>query len=85
MSAIMSFTSAICLTAVVAWLVVLLRQRDGASLRPLGVFLLLPVVALLFFACTVRSAEAAPLIPALGRAGFPSTSRTPRSRRGSCS
>ncbi|MQA13690.1 MAG: c-type cytochrome biogenesis protein CcsB [Pseudonocardiaceae bacterium] len=60
------FTSAICLVAVVAWLVVLTRQRSGApGLRRLGIFVLLPVVILLFLAGTVLYAEAAPLIPAL--------------------
>ncbi|MQA16822.1 MAG: c-type cytochrome biogenesis protein CcsB [Pseudonocardiaceae bacterium] len=60
------FTSAICLVAVVAWLVVLVRQREAApALRRLGGFVLLPVVVLLFLAGTVLYAEAAPLIPAL--------------------
>lgn len=60
------FTSAICLVAVVAWLVVLVRQRETAPmLRRLGGFVLLPVVILLFLAGTVLYAEAAPLIPAL--------------------
>jgi cytochrome c-type biogenesis protein CcsB len=60
------FTSVICLVAVAAWLVVLYRQREAApALRRLGVFVLLPVVVLLFLGGTVLYAEAAPLIPAL--------------------
>jgi cytochrome c-type biogenesis protein CcsB len=56
------FTSAICLAAVVTWLVVL-RRWSGA--RPAGLFLLLPVVILLFLAGTVLYARAAPVMPAL--------------------
>ncbi|RCW46887.1 cytochrome c-type biogenesis protein CcsB [Halopolyspora algeriensis] len=66
------FGSAICLAAVLAWLVVLLRQsravrRDAtpAQLRGLGGFVLLPMVLLLFLSGTVLYAEAAPLQPAL--------------------
>jgi len=60
------FTSAVCFVAVVAWLVVLHRQRVAApALRLLGVFVLVPVVILLFLAGTVLYAEAAPLVPAL--------------------
>jgi cytochrome c-type biogenesis protein CcsB len=60
------FTSAICFVAVVAWLVVLVRQRETApALRELGGFVLLPVVILLTLAGTVLYAEAAPLVPAL--------------------
>ncbi|HSL07396.1 MAG TPA: c-type cytochrome biogenesis protein CcsB [Pseudonocardiaceae bacterium] len=60
------FTSAICVVAVVAWLVVLYRQRDGApTLQRLGGFVLLPVVVLMFLGGTVLYAQAAPLIPAL--------------------
>ncbi|MDQ3886485.1 MAG: c-type cytochrome biogenesis protein CcsB, partial [Actinomycetota bacterium] len=60
------FTSAVCFGAVVAWLVVLHRQRvEAPTLRSLGLFVLLPVVILLFLAGTVLYAEAAPLIPAL--------------------
>ena len=60
------FTSAICFVAVAAWLVVLYRQRAGApALRRLGVFVLLPVVVLMFLGGTVLYAEAAPLVPAL--------------------
>jgi cytochrome c-type biogenesis protein CcsB len=56
------FTSAICVAAVVAWLV-LLRRWPGS--RPIGLFVLLPVVILMFLAGTVLYAEAAPLVPAL--------------------
>ena len=56
------FTCAICLAAVVAWLLVL--RRWPAS-RPAGLFLLLPVVVLLFLAGTVLYAQAAPVMPAL--------------------
>ncbi len=66
------FGSAICLTAVVAWLVVLFRQSrpvrkaaTSAQLRGLGGFVLLPTVILLFLSGTVLYAEAAPLQPAL--------------------
>ncbi|HET6259605.1 c-type cytochrome biogenesis protein CcsB [Pseudonocardia sp.] len=56
------FTSAICLAAVVAWLVVL--RRSPAS-RPVGLFVLLPVIILLFLGGTVLYAPAAPVMPAL--------------------
>ncbi|MGH3837373.1 MAG: c-type cytochrome biogenesis protein CcsB [Pseudonocardiaceae bacterium] len=59
------FTSAICLVAVIAWLVVLYRQRGVAALPRLGGFVLLPVVVLMFLGGTVLYAQAAPLIPAL--------------------
>ncbi|HEU0087262.1 MAG TPA: c-type cytochrome biogenesis protein CcsB [Pseudonocardiaceae bacterium] len=60
------FTSALCLVAVLAWLIVLYRQRSAARmLRRLGMFVLLPVVILMFLAGTVLYAEAAPLVPAL--------------------
>jgi cytochrome c-type biogenesis protein CcsB len=59
------FTSAICCAAVSCWLVVSYRQRAAASLRRLGVFVLLPVVVLMFLGGTVLYARAAPLIPAL--------------------
>jgi ABC-type transport system involved in cytochrome c biogenesis permease subunit len=60
------FTSAICFVAVMAWLVVLYRQRDAAvSLSRLGGFVLLPVVVLMFLGGTVLYAQATPLIPAL--------------------
>lgn len=56
------FTSAICLAAVVAWLVVL---RRSPSARPVGLFVLLPVVVLMFLGGTVLYAQAAPVVPAL--------------------
>jgi cytochrome c-type biogenesis protein CcsB len=56
------FTSVFCLAAVVAWLVVL---RRAPGLRPVGLFVLLPVVVLLFLAGTVLYARAAPVVPAL--------------------
>ncbi|MGH3966446.1 MAG: c-type cytochrome biogenesis protein CcsB [Pseudonocardiaceae bacterium] len=60
------FTSAICLVAVIAWLVVLYRQRGAPTALPrLGGFVLLPVVVLMFLGGTVLYAQAAPLIPAL--------------------
>jgi cytochrome c-type biogenesis protein CcsB len=57
------FTSAICLAAVVTWLVVLRRSSPAA--RPVGLFVLLPVVILLFLGGTVLYASAAPVMPAL--------------------
>ncbi|MGH3935234.1 MAG: c-type cytochrome biogenesis protein CcsB [Pseudonocardiaceae bacterium] len=61
------FTSAICLVAVIAWLVVLYRQPalQRLTLQRLGGFVLLPVVVLMFLGGTVLYAQAAPLIPAL--------------------
>ena len=66
------FGSAICLAAVVAWLVVVVRQlraerREAtpAQLRGLGGFVLLPTVLLLFLSGTVLYAQAAPLQPSL--------------------
>ncbi|HEY2724450.1 MAG TPA: c-type cytochrome biogenesis protein CcsB [Pseudonocardiaceae bacterium] len=60
------FASAVCLVAVSAWLIVQYRQRHAApGLRRLGVFVLLPVVVLLFLGGTVLYAKAEPLIPAL--------------------
>jgi cytochrome c-type biogenesis protein CcsB len=56
------FTSVFCLAAVVAWLVVL---RRAPGLRAVGLFVLLPVVVLLFLAGTVLYARAAPVVPAL--------------------
>ena len=59
------FTSVFCLAAVVAWLVVLRRSASVTALRSLGLFVLLPVVVLLFLAGTVLYARAAPVVPAL--------------------
>ncbi|MEJ2863014.1 c-type cytochrome biogenesis protein CcsB [Actinomycetospora flava] len=56
------FTAAICLVAVVAWLVVLRRRPE---LRRLGAFVLLPVVILMFLAGTVLYTQTAPVVPAL--------------------
>lgn len=55
------FGSAICLAAVVSWLV-LLRRHDIVRL---GVFVLLPIVVLLFTSGTLLYTQAAPLQPAL--------------------
>jgi cytochrome c-type biogenesis protein CcsB len=55
------FGSTICLAAVVCWLVVM-RRHD---VQRLGVFVLLPVVLLLFTSGTLLYAQAAPLMPAL--------------------
>jgi cytochrome c-type biogenesis protein CcsB len=69
------FTSAVCFVAVAGWLVVLYRQRSvpegsaspgsPAPLRRLGVFVLLPIVVLMFLGGRVLYAQATPLIPAL--------------------
>lgn len=59
------FSSAICLVAVLGWLVVLRRSPKAAELRRIGAFVLLPVVVLLFLAGTVLYADAAPVMPAL--------------------
>ena len=61
------FTSVFCLAAVLTWLAVLLRGRaqGNAGLRAVGLFVLLPVVVLLFLAGTVLYAQAAPVVPAL--------------------
>ncbi len=62
------FSGAICLVAVVAWLVVLYRHtRSGraAVLRRLGLYVLLPVVVLMLLAGTVLYVPAAPVMPAL--------------------
>lgn len=55
------FTSLVCSVAVLAWLVVLRRWQ----VRPLTVFVLLPVVVLMFVAGTVLYAQTAPVVPAL--------------------
>lgn len=60
------FTSAVCLAAMVAWLVVLQRtSKRTRGLRKLGVFVLAPVLILMFLAGTVLYAQAAPVVPAL--------------------
>ena len=66
------FGSAITLAAVIAWLIVLVRQMRArradaqpAQLRALGGFLMLPVVVLLFLSGTLLYAQAQPLQPAL--------------------
>jgi len=62
------FTSAICLAAIVAWLVLLYRAAragEPGRLVAAGPFLLLPVVVLLALAGTVLYAQAAPVQPAL--------------------
>jgi cytochrome c-type biogenesis protein CcsB len=55
------YVSAVCLVAVVAWLVVVRQHR----VAQLGVFVLLPITLLLFLAGTVLYTQAAPLQPAL--------------------
>lgn len=55
------FGSAICLMAVLGWLTLLRKQ----PIRPLGGFVLLPVVVLMFISGTVLYAQAAPVQPAL--------------------
>ncbi|WP_017976914.1 c-type cytochrome biogenesis protein CcsB [Actinopolyspora halophila] len=66
------FGSAICLVAVVAWLVVLYRQSrprrkatTAPRLRGLGGFVLLPTTLLLFLSGTALYAKASQLQPAL--------------------
>ncbi|BBG04835.1 MULTISPECIES: c-type cytochrome biogenesis protein CcsB [Pseudonocardia] len=56
------FTSALCLMAVGAWLVLVHRHPP---LRPAGVFVLTPTLLLMFITGTVLYAEAAPVVPAL--------------------
>ncbi|WP_372452556.1 c-type cytochrome biogenesis protein CcsB [Pseudonocardia nigra] len=56
------FISAICLAAVVTWLVVL---RRAFAARPAGIFVLLPVVILMFLGGTSLYTAAAPVMPAL--------------------
>ena len=56
------FTSLATLVAVVAFLVVLVKQP---RLRHLGVFVMLPVIVLMFLAGTVLYAKAEALVPAL--------------------
>lgn len=60
------FVSAITFAAMVTWLVVLRRSRHRQpSLRPLGAFVLFPVLILQFLGGTVLYAPAAPVMPAL--------------------
>lgn len=60
------FVSAITLAAMVTWLVMLRRSRDRQpTLRPLGAFVLFPVVVLQFLGGTVLYTPAAPVMPAL--------------------
>ncbi|MBI1759008.1 MAG: c-type cytochrome biogenesis protein CcsB [Actinobacteria bacterium] len=56
------FSSAVGLVAVLAFLVVILRQP---RVRYLGMFVMLPVILLMFLAGTVLYTKAAPLVPAL--------------------
>ncbi|TCK20206.1 c-type cytochrome biogenesis protein CcsB [Pseudonocardia endophytica] len=56
------FVTAVCLFAVVAWLVLL---RRTPSMRPIGMFVLTPVTLLMFIAGTILYAQAAPVVPAL--------------------
>jgi len=56
------FVSAFTLAAVVCWLVML---RRTPTMRPVGLFVLFPVVVLLFLGGTVLYAPAAPVMPAL--------------------
>jgi cytochrome c-type biogenesis protein CcsB len=56
------FSSAVGVVAVAAFLVVLVRQPQ---VRHLGMFVMLPVVLLMFLAGTVLYAKAGPLVPAL--------------------
>jgi cytochrome c-type biogenesis protein CcsB len=56
------FSSVVGAAAVIAYLVVLIRLPQ---VRYLGMFLLFPIVVLLFLAGTVLYAPAAPLVPAL--------------------
>ena len=56
------FVTVLCLLALVAWLVLL---RRTPSIRPIGSFVLTPVMILMFLAGTVLYARAAPLVPAL--------------------
>jgi cytochrome c-type biogenesis protein CcsB len=56
------FVAFICLAAVVTWLVVL---RRSPSARPAGLFVLLPVVILLFLGGTVLYARSGPVVPPL--------------------
>ncbi|MCF7552949.1 c-type cytochrome biogenesis protein CcsB [Pseudonocardia sp. WMMC193] len=60
------YTSAVCLAAMVAWLVVLQRGAGRSrGIRRLGVFLYAPILVLMVLAGTVLYAQAAPVVPAL--------------------
>ncbi|MEO9222695.1 MAG: c-type cytochrome biogenesis protein CcsB, partial [Mycobacteriaceae bacterium] len=70
------FISLMCVVTMLVWLVVLRRQTNTAasqgsssqiapSLRPMSVFVLAPVVVLMFLAGTVLYARSAPVVPAL--------------------
>lgn len=70
------FISLMCAITVLVWLVILGRQAQGTqsdraqtaqrqSLRPMSVFVLVPVVVLMFLAGTVLYARSAPVVPAL--------------------
>jgi cytochrome c-type biogenesis protein CcsB len=56
------FISAVCLAAVVTWLVVLRRTPTA---RPAGSFVLLPVIVLMLLAGSVLYAPAGPVVPPL--------------------
>ncbi|SHE48280.1 c-type cytochrome biogenesis protein CcsB [Streptoalloteichus hindustanus] len=55
------YISAVCLAAVVAWLVMVRRH----PVRQLGAFVLTPIGIMLFIAAKLLYAEAAPVVPAL--------------------
>ena len=75
------FISLMCVVTVLVWLVVLRRQSNtaastgpaspgstsqgSATLRPMSVFVLAPVIVLMFLAGTVLYARSAPVVPAL--------------------
>ena len=56
------FVAALCLCAVVVWLILL---RRTPRIRTIGAFVLTPVLILMFLAGTVLYARAAPVVPAL--------------------
>jgi len=65
------FISLMCAITVLVWLVVLRKQWQGpqspgpTSMRPMSIFVLVPVVVLMFLAGTVLYARSAPVVPAL--------------------
>ena len=69
------FASVVGLIAVVAFLVSLAR---APQIRYLGLFVMLPVILVMFLAGTVLYAKASPLVPALQSV----LARDPRVRRG---